>query len=63
MYYICNGLKRKQYEKYGFPMTMTETEIAKELGYDRIWDCGLIKYVYRNPDYVEVKQFLTDIYY
>ena len=34
-------------------MTMTETEMAKELGYDRIWDCGLIKYVYRNPDYVE----------
>ena len=32
MYYICNGLKRKQYEKYGFPMTMTETEMAKELG-------------------------------
>ena len=23
-------------------MTMTETEMAKELGYDRIWDCGLI---------------------
>ena len=40
-----------------------ETEMAKELGYDRIWDCGLIKYVYRNPDYVEEKQFLTDIYY
>ena len=32
-----------------------ETEMAKELGYDRIWDCGLIKYVYRNPDYVEEK--------
>lgn len=25
---------------------MTETEMVKELGYDRIWDCGLIKYVY-----------------
>ena len=25
---------------------MTETEMAKELGYDRIWDCGLIKYVW-----------------
>ena len=21
------------------------------LGYDRIWDCGLIKYVYTNPNY------------
>ena len=29
---------------------MTETEMAKELGYDRIWDCGLLKYVYKNPD-------------
>ena len=25
---------------------MTETEMAKELGYDRIWDCGLIRYVW-----------------
>lgn len=34
--------------KYGFPLTMTETEMTKKLGYDRIWDCGLIKYVWRN---------------
>lgn len=26
---------------------MTETEMVKVLGYDRIWDCGLIKYVWR----------------
>lgn len=32
--------------KYGLPLTMTETEMVKELGYDRIWDCGLIKYKY-----------------
>lgn len=25
---------------------MTETEMTKALGYDRIWDCGLIKYVW-----------------
>lgn len=30
---------------------MTETEMAKSLGYDRIWDCGLIRYIYRNPKY------------
>lgn len=30
--------------------TMTETEMAKALGYDRIWDCGLIKYVWTNPN-------------
>lgn len=34
-------------KKYGFPMTMTELEMTKELGYDRIWDCGLFKYVWR----------------
>lgn len=27
---------------------MTETEMVKKLGYDRIWDCGLIKYIYIN---------------
>ena len=34
-------------KKYGLPLTMTETEMIKELGYDRIWDCGLIKYVWK----------------
>ena len=36
---------------YGLTMDMTETEMAKALGYDRIWDCGLIKYVWtkENP--------------
>ena len=26
---------------------MTELEMTKALGYDRIWDCGLFKYVWR----------------
>lgn len=38
--------KQTLHKKYGFPLTMTETEMAKALGYDRIWDCGLIKYVW-----------------
>ena len=40
---------RKQilHKKYGLPLTMTEDEMTKELGYTRIWDCGLIKYVYK----------------
>ena len=42
--------KQKLHKKYGFPLTMTETEMAKELGYDRIWDCGLIKYVWENKE-------------
>ena len=36
--------------KYGFPLTMTETEMAKELGYDRIWDCGLFKFVWKREE-------------
>ena len=28
-------------------MSMTESEMVKELGYDKIWDCGLFKYVWR----------------
>ena len=43
-----NFNKQKLNKKYGFPIEMTETEMAKELGYDRIWDCGLIKYVWTN---------------
>ena len=43
---------RKQilHKKYGLPLTMTESQMVKELGYVRIWDCGLIKYVYRKHD-------------
>lgn len=39
--------KAKLSKKYGLPMSMTESEMAKELGYDRIWDCGLFRYVWK----------------
>lgn len=42
--------KKTLARKYGFPLTMTETEMAKALGYDRIWDCGLIKYVWKKEN-------------
>lgn len=43
---------RKQilHKKYGLPLTMTELEMTRELGYDRIWDCGLFKYVWRKEN-------------
>ena len=43
---------RKQvlHRKYGFPLSMTEKEMVGKLGYERIWDCGLIRYVWENPD-------------
>ena len=39
--------KKKLSKMYGFPLTMTEKEMTKELGFDRIWDCGLFKYVWK----------------
>ena len=50
--YIHKFNFRKQilHKKYGFPLTMTETEMATKLGYYKIWNCGLLKYVYKNPD-------------
>ena len=52
----CNRMHkfgfRKQilHKKYGYPLTMTEYEMTKEMGCDRIWDCGLIKYVWKMKD-------------
>ena len=39
---------RKQilHRKYGLPLSMTESEMTKKLGYSKIYDCGLIKYVW-----------------
>ena len=34
-------------KKYGFPLTMTETEMTEKLGYYKIYDCGLLKYVWK----------------
>ena len=42
-----NFRKQVLHRKYSFPLTMTETEMVKKLGYARIWDCGLYKYVWR----------------
>ena len=60
-YYNAKIDKYKRFHKFSFRKqillkkypdilneNMTETEMAKELGYDRIWDCGLIRYVWKN---------------
>lgn len=62
-YYNPKVDKYKRFHKFGFRKKtllkkypdkltpeMTETEMVKELGYDRIWDCGLIKYVWKNNE-------------
>lgn len=43
-----NFRKERLHKKYGLPLTMTEKEMATSLGYYKIWDCGLARYVYRN---------------
>ena len=40
------------HKKYGLPMHMTETEMATSLGFVKVWDCGLFKYVWRREDVV-----------
>lgn len=44
-----NFRKNILHKKYGFPLTMTETEMINELGVNKIYDCGLIKYVWNKP--------------
>lgn len=39
-------------KKYGLPMTMTETEMTESLGAKKIWDCGLLKYIWKK-DFTE----------
>lgn len=53
--YVVNNERKHKFgfrknilhKKYGFPLTMTEREMCQELGFERIWDCGLRKYVWR----------------
>ena len=45
-----NFRKQILHKKYGFPLSMTETQMVNELGYGRIWDCGLFKYVWRKDN-------------
>lgn len=59
--YFCqkDGLKRQHkfnfrkqilHKKYGLPLSMTENEMTKKLKCFKIWNCGLIKYVWKNED-------------
>lgn len=57
-YYYTNGKFklihkfnfRKQiiHKKYGLPLTMTENEMADKLGYYKVWNCGLFRYVWKD---------------
>lgn len=43
-----NFRKQTLHRKYGLPLTMTESKMAKELGYSKVWDCGLYRYVWKS---------------
>lgn len=36
------------HKKYGLPLTMTESEMIEQLGFYKIWDCGLIRYEWKS---------------
>jgi hypothetical protein len=39
--------KQKLNKKYGLPLSMTESQMTKQLGYSKIYDCGLIKFTWK----------------
>ena len=42
------GFRKQRLNKlYGLPLSMTEKEMCEKLGFERIWDCGLYKYVWK----------------
>ena len=45
-----NFRKQILHKKYGLDLSLTETQMVAILNYERIYDCGLIKYVWKNPD-------------
>lgn len=49
-YHKFNFRKKNLHKKYGFPMTMTEREMTNKLKYYKIWDCGLVKYVWEKEE-------------
>ena len=43
-----NFRKKIMEKRYGTDSSLTETELTENLGYYRIWDCGMLKYVWKN---------------
>ena len=43
-----DSLMKKYGEKFKLDINMTESEMTKAIGFYKIWDCGLIKYIWKN---------------
>ena len=56
--YVCGNKRKHKFgfrkkilsKKYNLPLEWTEKQMCDELGFYRIWDCGLFKYVWKNND-------------
>lgn len=42
-----NFRKKILNKKYGLDLNMSETDMVKSIGYTKIWNCGLFKYVWK----------------
>ena len=42
--------KNTLHKKYGVSLDLTEKEMTEQLGFERIWDCGLYKYVWTKAE-------------
>lgn len=38
------------HKRYGLSLTITETEMIEELGYCKIWNCGLFKFIWKREE-------------
>ena len=45
-----NFRKNALHKRYNLPLTMTESEMAEQIKAVRIYDCGLIKYIWKNQN-------------
>ena len=45
-----NFRKQILHKKYDLPLTMTETEMTEKLDFLKIYDCGLIKYIWNKEN-------------
>ena len=43
-----NFRKKILAKKYGVDEKQTEAKLTESLGFYKIWDCGLLKYIWKN---------------
>jgi hypothetical protein len=41
-----NYRKKLLHDRYGLPLNLTESEMCTKIGVHKIWDCGLVRYVW-----------------